>query len=143
MMAETRKVIARASAGIGKERYRVDISTGIHTLIADEPQQTGGADKGPTPYGLLLSALAACTLITLKMYCERKSWPLKRAEVVLRFERSAETSLIERTLSLYGELSGEQRSRLLEIAERTPVTLTLKSGVEIRTRLRAPASLDD
>jgi putative redox protein len=137
-MAAPRQIIARAKAGIGEQPYRVDIASGRHQMVADEPQGTGGADEGPTPYGLLLSALAACTLITLKMYCQRKSWPLERATVELRFERDGGGFLIERLLSLEGELTGEQCSRLAEIAERTPVTLTLRSGVAIRTRLRPP-----
>ena len=139
-MNQTRAIIARAKSEIGAERYRVDIASGLHKLVADEPQQTGGKDQGPTPYGLLLSALAACTSITLKMYCERKSWPLEKAEVELRFTRSGDESLIERTVTLFGPLGDEQRSRLAEIAERTPVTLTLKNGVQIRTEIRRPAT---
>jgi putative redox protein len=136
MSAVARSIIARAKGEIGTERYRVDIESGIHPIVADEPQQTGGKDQGPTPYGLLLSGLAACTLITLKMYGARKSWPLERAEVDVRFTRRGDESLIERTVTLYGDLSEEQRARLAEIAERTPVTLTLRNGVSIRTDVR-------
>src|SRR4051812_31792130 len=116
-MTEVRTIIARAKGEIGTERYRADISTGIHKLVADEPQQTGGKDQGPTPYGLLLSALAGCTLITLKMYCERKAWPLERVQVELRFTRSGDRLLIERTVTVHGNLDEEQCSRLAEIAE--------------------------
>jgi putative redox protein len=142
-MSPIRTIIARANGQIGSERYRVDISSGVHSLVADEPQQSGGKDDGPTPYGLLLSALAGCTLITLKMYCERKDWPLERAEVELRFIRDEDQALIERTVTLHGQLDEEQSSRLAEIAERTPVTLTLRNGVAIRTQLRTPAATRD
>jgi putative redox protein len=141
-MGPVRTIIARANGQIGSERYRVDISSGVHRLIADEPQQSGGKDEGPTPYGLLLSALAGCTLITLKMYCERKAWPLERAEVELRFTRAEDQALIQRTVTLHGRLDEEQCSRLAEIAERTPVTLTLRRGVAIQTQLRSRSAED-
>lgn len=139
-MAKISTIIARAKAEIGTEAYRVDIKAGSHPLIADEPLANGGGDRGPAPYELLLSALAGCTAITLTMYCERKSWALERAEIELRLVRSGEIARVDRTVTLDGILTGEQISRLSEIAERTPVTLTLRNGIEIRTSLRAAAS---
>ena len=131
--------MARAKAVIEKAHYATTIDAGGHTIVADEPQSNGGADAGPAPYDLLLAALSACTAITLKMYADRKQWPLKSATVELHFSRAADkTERIDRTLRLEGDLGEEQRARLADIAERTPVTLTLKRGLPILTTL-APA----
>ncbi len=127
--------MARARARIAETRYRVDLKAGHHDLVADEHPDLGGQDAGPAPYELLLAALGACTSITLKMYAERKDWPLTAIDVSLLFTREGEQGRIERTLTLEGDLDEAQRARLADIAERTPVTLTLKSGVEINTRL--------
>ena len=127
--------MARAHARIGETRYRVDLKAGHHALVADEHPQLGGQNAGPDPYELLLSALGACTSITLKMYAERKAWPLTGLEVGLAFSRDGDQQKIERILTLEGELDELQRARLADIAERTPVTLTLKTGVEITTQL--------
>src|SRR5262249_49106113 len=108
-------------------RYAVDIDAGGHKLIADEPASRGGADAGPAPYDLLLAALTACTSITLRMYADRKQWDLKSLSVGVHFRREDGKEWIERTLQLEGDLSEEQRLRIADIAERTPVTLTLKN----------------
>jgi putative redox protein len=128
--------VARAHCEIGTESYAVRIDAGGHALLADEPPAQGGKDAGPAPYDLLLASLGACTAITLRMYAERKGWPLAGATVDLHYAKQGDRASVERVLSLAGELSGEQRARLAEIAERTPVTLTLKQGLEIRTSLR-------
>jgi putative redox protein len=128
--------MARASCRIGLENYAVRIEAGRHVLVADEPTALGGKDSGAAPYELLLSALGACTAITLRMYAQRKGWPLEGVAVELHYRKEGDAASIERVLSLDGALAGEQRDRLAEIAERTPVTLTLKGGVEIRTELR-------
>ena len=128
--------MSRAHAHIGETRYRVDLKAGHHALIGDEHPELGGQDAGPAPYELLLAALGACTSITLKMYAERKAWPLAGVDVGLLFTREGDTSRIERTLTLEGDLDEAQRARLADIAERTPVTLTLKAGVAIHTKLR-------
>ncbi len=104
--------------------------------MADEHTDLGGQDAGPAPYELLLAALGACTSITLKMYAEKKHWPLTAIDVSLIFTREGEDGRIERILTLEGDLDDAQRARLADIAERTPVTLTLKSGVKIDTRLK-------
>ncbi|MGN6147770.1 MAG: OsmC family protein [Rhizomicrobium sp.] len=133
--------MARANAVIEKAHYATTIDAGGHPIVADEPPANGGADAGPAPYDLLLAALCACTAITLKMYADRKQWPLLRARVELHFTRDAEkTERIDRVLHLEGELSEEQRARMADIAERTPVTLTLKRGLPIVTTL-APAGV--
>jgi len=138
-MAETiSKLVATATAEIGETRYACSITTGDHTLVADEPAPEG-ADAGPSPFGLLLSGLGACTAITLRMYAERKTWPLKAVHVHLVFRWEGEgadrTPHIERSVKLEGPLDAEQRARCAEIADKTPVTRALKSGIAIRTTL--------
>ena len=128
--------MARAHADIGPVRYATSIRAGHHDLVADESPALGGQDAGPSPYELLLAALSACTAITLKMYAERKAWPLDTLHVGLFFQMVDGKQRIDRTLTVTGALDGEQRARLADIAERTPVTLTLKNGVEILTELR-------
>lgn len=128
--------MARVHARIATARYRTDIRAGTHDLTADEGAALGGADAGPAPYELLLAALGACTAMTLKMYAERKGWPLEALEVDLAYLKVDEAMRIDRRLSLEGPLDADQRARLADIAERTPVTLTLKGGVTIVTRLQ-------
>lgn len=125
--------MAHATAHIGSMPYRTDIVVSGYPITADEPGVRGGQGAGPAPYDLLLASLGACTSITLKMYAERKGWPLETLDVSLRL-LGPNPPHIERVLKIEG-LNGEQRSRLAEIAERTPVTLTLKSGLPIETHL--------
>jgi putative redox protein len=125
-----------ATATTGRTNYSTQIRSGQHSFIADEPAQQGGLDTGPSPSELLLAALASCTSITLRMYADRKSWPIEAIHVAVSSTRSADQSLsIERVLTFEGVLSEEQKTRLAEIAERTPVTLALKAGAAIHTRL--------
>ena len=138
-MAETRMIVGKAHAEIGSENYKVEIKAGHHALLSDEPRHLGGADAGPAPYELLLSSLGACTAVTLRMYAERKGWPLRRVGVDLRLSKNGEEDRIDRSLAFEGELTDAQRERLADIAERTPVTLTLKHGLEIRTIMSAPS----
>jgi putative redox protein len=132
------KPVATADVEIAEAHYACSIVTGDHTLVADEPAPEG-ADAGPSPFGLLLSSLGACTAITLRMYAERKSWPLKRVHVRLAFrwegEGAARTARIDRSLKLDGSLDAEQRARCAEIAEKTPVTRALRGGIDIKTTL--------
>lgn len=130
------QVVART----GTARYRTEVATDAHALLADEPAALGGADEGPDPFELLLAALGACTTITLRMYADRKGWPLE--EAIARVRRSgdapdaaASRPRVECELELLGALTDEQRRRLLEIAARCPVHRTLKSGLDIATSL--------
>jgi putative redox protein len=126
--------MAHAKASISTTNYRTDIVTGHHRLTADEGPDLGGKDVGPGPYELLTSALAACTVITLRMYAERKQWPVTAVHADIHFVREGDQQHIDRVLTIEGA-DEEQRKRMADIAERTPVTLTLKRGLEIRTTL--------
>ena len=127
--------MAHARASIGTEKYATSIVTGHHKLIGDEGPELGGKDAGPAPYDLLTSALGACTVITLRMYADRKQWPVTAVHADIHFAREGDKGHIDRVLSIEGPLDTEQKKRMADIAERTPVTLTLKGGLEIRTRL--------
>lgn len=129
-------VLGAAKARIGVVRYAVNIEVGRHVIVADEPKVLGGQDAGPPPFGILVAALGACTSATLKMYAEHKGWPLQSLQVDLRFLRTQDEGgdRIERVLTIEG-LDPDQCSKLADVAERTPVTLAIKGGVAIDTRL--------
>ena len=127
--------MAHATASIGTINYETSIATGHHRLTADEGPDLGGKDSGPAPYDLLVSALGACTAITLRMYAERKQWPVEAVHADIHFVREGDNQHIDRRLRIEGNVDQEQKKRMAEIAERTPVTLTLKRGLEIRTTL--------
>ena len=91
------------------EGYAQSIGAGKHALVSDEPPTMGGADSGPAPYQLLLSALGSCTGITLQMYAKRKGWDLGKVTVRLKFLREGEAEKIERTLEIGGTLDAQQR----------------------------------
>jgi putative redox protein len=121
----------------GTEGYAQTIRAGHHELHADEPVAAGGTDTGPSPYGLLLSALGACTAITLRMYAGRKGWELGTTHVTLRLVHEGKGHRIEREIRFGAPLSDEQRERLAEIADKTPVTRTVREGVAISTQVLA------
>ncbi len=146
---EQERVVSRTPAG----GFRTDVWADGHYLLADEPKGVGGTDEGPTPYDLLGAALATCTTMTLRMYADRKGWPLEEARVAVRHKKvhmqdeKAATSngkgtesdrmdRLEREVELVGALTDEQRERLLEIANRCPVHRTLSAGVHMSTALR-------
>ena len=136
----------------GQSRYVQNISVGPHLLKADEPAEVGGNDAGPNPYELLLAALGACTSMTVRMYAERKQWPLQGVHVGLSYakvhaedcaECDAEVRLMDRIemdITFLGDLSEDQKRRLVDIAGKCPVHRTLTSQVQIRTRLTVAAS---
>ncbi len=128
--------MAHAQASIGTVDYATAITTGHHhQLIADEGPELGGKAAGPAPYDLLISALGACTVITLRMYAERKQWPVTRVQADIHFKRGDDkVESIDRVLRIEGA-DADQKKRMAEIAEKTPVTLTLRRSLEIRTTL--------
>jgi putative redox protein len=128
---------AVASTGSAAPPYRVDVRVGAHQLVADEPPLRGGGDIGPSPFGLVLSGLGACTATTLRMYATRKGWELTTIEVDVRYDIDDDgRAAIERTITVPTELPAEQRERLADVAERTPVTLAIRAGTPITTTMR-------
>jgi putative redox protein len=119
----------------GDAPYAQTIRAGRHTLVSDEPVKAGGADAGPAPYALFLGALVACTSMTLRMYADRKGWQLGPVHVDATLVREADGERITRTIKVAPALTEEQRAKLLEIAEKTPVTKTVKRGTTIVTHL--------
>jgi len=127
--------MTRITSHIGTTPYLVTHRAGRHTWQADEPADLGGGDAAPAPYELLLSSLGACTSITLKMYAARKGWPLAEVDVTLTLELTESGSRIDRQIVLHGELSDEQRQRLLQVANACPVHKLLSRPIEIGTSL--------
>ena len=139
---EEARVVVRTGEGL-----RTEMETGGHEFVADEPKSFGGTDAGPNPYDYLLAALGGCTAMTLRMYADRKGWPLESVTVRLSQDRihatdceECETSegridRIGREIELAGPLEEEQRLRLLEIADMCPVHRTLKTEVLVENSL--------
>jgi len=127
---------AIGSTGSGEPSYRVDLRAGGHQLVADEPAANGGGDLGPSPFGLVLSGLAACTAMTLRMSAERKG-DLTSIDVDVRYDVDDDCGpVIVRTVTVPADLLPEQHERLVAIAERTPVTLAVRGGTPIDTTFK-------
>ncbi|KAA5532480.1 OsmC family protein [Taibaiella lutea] len=121
-------------AAIGTQNYKTTITTGNHTIISDEPTTAGGEDLGFSPDELLTASLGACTAATLRMYANRKGWTeLTGVEVNVTFNRLAGSSTMERTILLQGNITQEQKERLLYIANRCPIHQTLTHPIDITT----------
>ncbi|HGM6729080.1 TPA: alpha/beta fold hydrolase [Stenotrophomonas maltophilia] len=122
----------------GEGNYQLSISSGRHRLLADEPISVGGLDSGMSPYELVSAGLAACTVMTMRMYANRKGLPLKRARIRVVHSKRPDQSpadVFTRHIHLQGDLDDAQRARLLEIADRCPVDLTLIRGSDVETTL--------
>lgn len=138
MSARLPEVIVREN-GLGP--YQQDVRIGRHQLVADEPVTIGGGDAGPAPYDLLMAALGACTSMTLRMYAERRSLALRQVTVEVCHEKisvegqAAKVDRFARRILLDGDLTDEQRHKLLEIANKCPVHRTLSSSALIETEL--------
>jgi putative redox protein len=114
-------------------KFTQDIQVGGHKIRADEEKDKGGDDTGAAPHELLLAALGACTAATLKVYAERKGWPLRNVRVALNGATGATGFVITRALTFEGTLDAEQQQRLLEIADKCPVHKTLSGKIDIQT----------
>jgi uncharacterized OsmC-like protein/alpha-beta hydrolase superfamily lysophospholipase len=138
-----RNVVVRETRA---SKFQQTVTSGPHQMLADEPVAAGGADTGPGPYDLLLSALGACTSMTMRMYADRKSLPVERITVTLKHNKihaedcaECETKeglidQIDRVIAIEGALDADQRKRLMEIADKCPVHRTLTSEVRISTK---------
>ncbi len=124
----------------GKGRYQQAVTVGQHQLIADEPESVGGNDAGPAPFDFLMAGLGACTAMTLRMYAERKGLKLVNVSVALSHEKidvdGEKRDHIQRNITLVGELSNEERLRLLEIANKCPVHRTLSQSLLMTSSLK-------
>lgn len=132
-------------ATAGATGFRTSLDMGGHTLISDEPESAGGTGAGPTPYELMLGAVASCTAMTVRMYASRKQWPLESVTVRIRDTpahindcmncetESVGPRQIDRIVQFEGPLTAEQHARMLQIADRCPVKQTLERGIKIRT----------
>lgn len=122
-----------------KGRYQQDVIAGEHRLLADEPVSMGGSDAGPAPFDFLMAGLGACTSMTLRMYAERKALPLRNVQVELSHSKieidGTARDCIKRKITLDGELSTEQRQRLLEIANKCPVHRALSQSFQLHCTL--------
>ena len=133
---------------LGSDGFTTEIAAGNHVFLADEPEEVGGNNMGPTPYQLLNASLGSCTAMTLKMYADRKSWPLEKVTVFLQNSKlhvedsshpegkKSKVEVFKRRILMEGDLDQEQRERLLEIADKCPVHRTLtESDMRVETEL--------
>lgn len=123
------------TASIASTAYRAEIRNGRHELTADEPLNLGGGDTGPTPDELLEAALASCTAITLRMYANRKEWPVTEINVAVYLERKDDKAIFSRNIQIEGTIDEAQKERLLQIAKACPVSKTLSGSIDINTQI--------
>jgi putative redox protein len=133
MLNAEESVVAEAT---GEGKFQLRIRTGEHSFLMDEPLAFGGLGSGPSPFDLLGAALAGCTLMTMKLYAERKGWPLDRVSVRVAHRKGSPEARdrFERTIQL-GDVTDEQRTKLLDIAQRCPVHLLIERGADVSTSL--------
>ena len=134
-------VVARTPAG----GLRTEVSVNGHSFVADEPVALGGTGAGPTPLDYLAAAVGSCTAITVRMYANRKGWPLDDVRVTMRHGRVAGAApaasyRLEKDIEFVGDLTDEQRERLHAIADRCPVKLAVERGIPI---IPVPAAAAD
>ena len=130
---------------LGSENYKTVMTAGNHELISDEPEKVGGKDLGPDPYDYLLMSLGSCSVITMRMYAERKEWPVEDIYIEIRHfkdhaedcedcdDPKARIDKIEKEIIIKGDLSDDQIERLLEISKKCPVHRTLLNDIEIKS----------
>lgn len=143
---ETPETHHQVAVSLGNEGYTAEVVAGKHLMLADEPEEVGGNDFGPSPYEFVSAGLGACTAMTLRMYADRKEWDLQKVVVHLNHEKDypeevsdednkKKISHITRVIEVHGELDDDQRKRLLEIANKCPVHKTLSETPVIKTML--------
>jgi len=122
---------------IAQKKYQCTIEWRNGKITADEPESVGGGDTGADPHSLLLSSLAACTLITLRMYIDRKEWQIPQIKINCNLYQYAKegktTTVIDRDLAFEGSVTAEQRERLVEVAKACPISKVLENPIEVRT----------
>ena len=124
------------TARIGSKNYETHITTGPHTLLADEPESLGGKDVGPDAGDFLRISLATCTAITLRMYANRKEYAIDEIHVHVSSEKVENTTIFNRTVEILGNIDESIRSRMLQIANACPIHKTLTNPIEIKTELK-------
>ncbi|HEX4635940.1 MAG TPA: OsmC family protein [Rhizomicrobium sp.] len=129
------ETILIAETGLGK--YQIEARMGDAALLIDEPVSAGGLGSGPNPYDMIAAAVGACTVMTIRLYANRKNWPLTRIRAAVRHSRPnlEAKDRFELAITLEGDLDDAQRARMMEIAERCPVHLTLSRGSDVQARL--------
>ncbi len=130
-MADNRTV----TATIGKDLYRTEVQTSVHSILSDEPADMGGKDLGPTPGDFLRMSLASCTAITLRMYADRKKWDVEQIRVVVSSEQAKYKTIFRCSISVAGKLDAQQLERLQQIAKLCPVHKVLANPIEVETEL--------
>jgi putative redox protein len=141
MSANSKGEITRvAETGLG--RYQVEARVGQAAFLIDEPAEVGGLGSGPNPYNLLSAALGACKTMTIRLYANRKDWPLKHVEVAVRHRRSDLNArdIFDVDVTLQGALDDTQRAKLMEIGGRCPVSITLTRGADVHSVLKPDVS---
>jgi putative redox protein len=121
----------------GRGKFRLQVTSGDASFIVDEPASVGGTGEGPTPYDLLSAALGSCSLLTMRLYADRKGWPLEGVRVAVTHSRSGvgARDVFRKEIELRGPLSDEQRTRIHGISAHCPIHLTLERGSQIETAL--------
>jgi putative redox protein len=127
--------MVKVNATINKLHYKTEITSESNIIISDAPVANGGKAEGFTPEELLCASLASCTTITLRMYADRKEWPLEKMDVEVTLERDEEKNIsyINRKIHFSGDLSEEQKQRLLVIADKCPIHKVLSNQITITT----------
>ncbi|MDR6968095.1 putative redox protein [Flavobacterium arsenatis] len=121
------------TATIGKQKYKTEIQSKNHIIMADEPIEVGGEDLGFTPIALLEASLAACSTMTVRMYADRKGWELDKVEIKVGFKRNITTHQIifKKEIQFFGNLDNEQREKLLEMGSKCPIEKMITGDVSV------------
>jgi putative redox protein len=120
---------------VTKDNYRTDLTNGNHRIVADEPESVGGTDKGLAPRELLHASLASCASITMRMYANRKEWPVEEIDVWVEpmLNTETETMYLRKKIAIKGDLDEKQLLRMKQISDKCPIQKLLKNSIEIQT----------